>query len=171
MIKPEEVYRIGRLGKPHGVKGEISFMFDDDDFDRVDADYLVVCVEGILIPFFIEEYRFRSSETALMKFDGIDSQEQARELTNCEVFFPYALTDSDDGGMTMAQIVGFSIVDSHQAVGTITSVDDSTENILFEVLTADNRTILIPAVPEFIKDIDEEKRTINMDLPGGLLDL
>ena len=83
----------------------------------------------------------------------------------------YALTDSDDGGMTMAQIVGFSIVDSHQAVGTITSVDDSTENILFEVLTADNRTILIPAVPEFIKDIDEEKRTITMDLPGGLLDL
>lgn len=171
MIKPEEVYRIGRLGKPHGVKGEISFMFDDDVFDRVDADYLVVCVEGILIPFFIEEYRFRSSETALMKFDGIDSQEQARELTNCEVLFPYALTDSDDGGMTMAQIVGFSIVDSHQAVGTITSVDDSTENILFEVLTADNRTILIPAVPEFIKDIDEEKRTITMDLPGGLLDL
>ena len=40
MIKKEEVYKIGRLGKAHGVKGEVSFQFDDDIFDRVDADYL-----------------------------------------------------------------------------------------------------------------------------------
>ena len=38
MIKPEEVYKIGRLGKAHGVKGEVSFQFDDDIFDRVDSD-------------------------------------------------------------------------------------------------------------------------------------
>ena len=40
MIREEEVYRIGRLGKTHGVRGEISFLFDDDVFDRVDADFL-----------------------------------------------------------------------------------------------------------------------------------
>ena len=28
MIKPEDVYKIGRLGKAHGVKGEVSFQFD-----------------------------------------------------------------------------------------------------------------------------------------------
>ena len=48
MIKPEEVYKIGRLGKAHGVKGEVSFQFDDDIFDRVDADYLVLDIDGIL---------------------------------------------------------------------------------------------------------------------------
>ena len=51
MIKPEEVYRIGRLGKAHGVKGEVSLQFDDDIFDRVDCDYLVLDVDGILVPF------------------------------------------------------------------------------------------------------------------------
>ena len=71
MIKQEEVYRIGRLGKAHGVKGEVSFMFDDDIFDRVDADYLVLDIDGILVPFFIEEYRFRSDTVALMKFEDI----------------------------------------------------------------------------------------------------
>ena len=40
MIRREEVYKIGRLGKAHGIKGEISFLLDDDVFDRVDADYL-----------------------------------------------------------------------------------------------------------------------------------
>ena len=51
MIKQEEVYRIGRLGKAHGVKGEVSFQFDDDIFDQIDADYLVLDIEGILVPF------------------------------------------------------------------------------------------------------------------------
>ena len=55
MIKPEEVYRIGRLGKAHGVKGEVSFQFDDDIFDRTDCDYLILEVDGILVPFFIEK--------------------------------------------------------------------------------------------------------------------
>ena len=36
MIREDDVYKIGRLGKPHGVKGEITFMFDDDIFDRTD---------------------------------------------------------------------------------------------------------------------------------------
>ena len=68
MIKQEEVYKIGRIGKPHGVKGEVNLMFTDDVFDRVDAEYLVLMVDGILVPFFMEEYRFRGDETALVKF-------------------------------------------------------------------------------------------------------
>ena len=73
MIKKEEVYKIGRLGKAHGVKGEVSLQFDDDIFDRVDADYLVLEIDGILVPFFMEEYRFRSDVVALVKFCDVDS--------------------------------------------------------------------------------------------------
>ena len=83
MIRCEEVYKIGRLGKTHGVRGEISFLLDDDVFDRTDADYLILDIDGILVPFFIEEYRFKTDSNALMKFDGIDTQERARELTGC----------------------------------------------------------------------------------------
>ena len=88
MIRREEVYKIGRLGKTHGVRGEISFLLDDDVFDRTDADYLILDIDGILVPFFIEEYRFKTDSNALMKFDGIDTQERARELTGCDVYFP-----------------------------------------------------------------------------------
>ena len=108
MIRKDDCYRIGRIGKPHGVKGEITFHFSDDVFDRVNADYIVIEVEGILVPFFIEEYRFRSDETALMKLDGIDTQEQARELTNSEVYFERRLSDEDEEP-TMAAIVGYRL--------------------------------------------------------------
>ena len=169
MIKQEEVYKIGRLGKTHGVKGELSFMFDDDVFDRVDADYLVLDIDGILVPFFIEEYRFRSDSTALMKFNGIDTLERARQLTGCDVFFPRALADDEDASPTLALLVGFDIVDAAKGtkVGRITAIDDSTVNLLFELEDG----TLIPANDDLIENIDMNHRQIRMTLPEGLLAL
>ena len=70
MIKKDEIFKIGIFNKPHGVKGEVSFTFTDDIFDRVDCEYLVCLLDGIFVPFFIEEYRFRSDTTALVKLEG-----------------------------------------------------------------------------------------------------
>ena len=169
MIKQEEVYKIGRLGKSHGVRGEVSFLFDDDVFDRVDADYLILDIDGILVPFFIEEYRFRSDTTALMKFDGIDTQERARELTGCDVYFPRNLAASDDDSISWSAIVGFDIIDAstEKSIGRIASIDDSTLNILF--CLEDGH--LIPASEDLITQIDQQARTITMHLPAGLIDL
>ncbi len=169
MIKQEEVYKIGRLGKSHGVRGEVSFLFDDDVFDRIDADYLILDIDGILVPFFIEEYRFRSDTTALMKFEGIDTQERARELTGCDVYFPRNLAASDDDSISWSAIVGFDIIDAStdKSVGRIASIDDSTLNILF--CLEDGH--LIPASEDLITQIDQQARTITMHLPAGLIDL
>ncbi len=168
----KDVYRIGRIGKPHGVKGEMNFMFTDDVFDRTDSDYLIIEVEGLLVPFFIEEYRFRSDETALLKLCDIDTQEQARQFTNCEVFFERSKADTPDDELTWAQIVGFRIVDenSGKIVGEIVAVDDSTENTLFEVQIA-QRQVLIPASDSLIRNIDTQSQTITMTIPDGLLAL
>ena len=170
MIKEEDVYKIGRIGKTHGVKGELSFFFDDDVFDRADADYLVLRVDGILVPFFLEEYRFRNDSVALLKFEDIDTQQRAAELTGCDVFFPRSLTPADgDGDLTLASLVGFSIVDAATGttIGTIADIDDSTVNTLFELEDG----MLIPAVDELVTDIDTTRRQITMQLPDGLLTL
>ena len=168
MIRREDVYRIGKIGKPHGVKGEVSFQFDDDIFDRTDADFLILELDGILVPFFMEEYRFRSDSLALMKLEGIDTQERARELTNCEVFFPREQQD-DEENLSWAAVIGFTVIDeqTNTTVGTIASVDDSTENVLFELEDG----TLIPASEDLITNIDTKKRTITIDLPEGLLEL
>jgi 16S rRNA processing protein RimM len=173
MIKPEEVYKIGRIGKAHGVKGEVTIQLTDDVFDRVDADYLVLDIDGILVPFFIEEYRFRTDTLLLMKFDGIETQEQARELTGCDVFFPHALSDADSTDISLAQLPSMTLVDAAtgKEVGTILSIDDSTMNVLFEVEAADGTELLIPAAEDLIKEVDIEQKRVIMRVPEGLLEI
>ena len=167
MIKEDEVYKIGRIGKPHGISGEVTLRFSDDVFDRVDADYLVLMVDGILVPFFIEEYRFRSDEVALVKFEDIDTKDRASELTGCDVFFPRHLADAGDDVLTWSQIVGYDIVDvlSDKTIGRIEAVDETTINKLLELSDG----TLIPAADEFIEDIDHEERKLMMRLPEGLV--
>ena len=141
MIKQEDVYHIGRLGKTHGVKGEVSFQFEDDIFDRVDADYLVLDIDGILVPFFLEEYRFRSDTICLVKFCDVDTQQRASELTGCDVYFPRELADVEDELPMLAFLVGFDIINA-----------------------ADNSRI------GSVVDIDEHD-TITMNIPDGLLEI
>ena len=169
MIREEDIYQIGKLGKTHGVKGEISFLFDDDVFDRVDADYLILKVDGIFVPFFIEEYRFKSDANAIIKFEDIDTQERARELTSSDVYFPRALANSEDEGLSWSAIVGFDILEATSGIklGRIASVDDTTLNILFCLEDGS----LIPASGDLITAIDQQAHTITMQLPEGLLDL
>ena len=169
MIREEEVYQIGKLGKTHGVKGEISFLFDDDVFDRVDTDYLILKIDGIFVPFFIEEYRFKSDSNAIVKFEDIDTQERARELTGCDVFFPRALADDEDDVPSLAMLVGFDIVmaSDGSAIGKVAAIDDSTANLLFELEDG----TLIPANDDLITDIDMTKKRITMNIPKGLLEL
>ena len=169
MIREEDIYQIGKLGKTHGVKGEISFLFDDDVFDRVDADYLILKVDGIFVPFFIKEYRFKSDANVIIKFEDIDTQERARELTGCEVYFPRELADTDYDNISWAAITGYDIIEaeSKNKIGRIVSVDDTTLNTLF--CLEDGR--LIPASDDLITAIDQQTRTITMHLPAGLLEL
>lgn len=165
----EDLYKIGKIGKPHGVKGEVSFHFSDDVFDRTEAEYLMLCIDGLMVPFFMEEYRFRSDETALVKFCDIDTQERASELTGCEVFFPRDVADDDDDNLSWAEIIGYSLIDSATGknVGKIASVDDSTINILFELEDG----TLIPASIELITNVDKKHKEIEIELPDGILDL
>ncbi|MBQ3362302.1 MAG: 16S rRNA processing protein RimM [Prevotella sp.] len=169
MIKKEDVYKIGRLGKAHGVKGEVSFQFDDDIFDTADADYLILDIDGILVPFFMEEYRFRNDSLALIKFCDVDTQQRASELTGCDVYFPRSIADERAEGLSLSSLVGFDLIDANgnEKVGTIAAIDDTTQNILFELEDG----TLIPASDDLITDIDTQQRQITMNIPEGLLDI
>ena len=56
-------------------------------------------------------------------------------------------------------------------VGEIVSVDDSTINLLFEIKTETGGERLIPANENLIKGIDKAQRTIEVEIPDGLLEL
>ena len=152
MIKKDEIFKIGIFNKPHGVKGEVSFTFTDDIFDRVDCEYLVCLLDGIFVPFFIEEYRFRSDTTALVKLEGVDTAEKARMFTNVEVYFPKKYVEQDDETEdipTWNFFIGFKVKDV--------------------AIEKDGEELLLPAHEEFICKLDKKKRLLTVDVPDGLL--
>ena len=167
MIKQEEVYKIGRLGKAHGIKGEITMQVEDDIFDRTDAEYLVLEMDKIMVPFFIEEYYFKTDTTALIKFEGIDTIERAKEFANIDVYFPRKIkennTISEQETLSYPLLVGFQVND----IGKIAYIDHQTENIMFELEDG----TLIPASEELIEDIDVANKQIKMTIPEGLLEI
>lgn len=169
MIRKEEVFKIGIINKPHGVKGEVSFTFTDDIFDRTDCDYLILSLDGILVPFFIEEYRFRSDDVALVKFEDINDAEHARTLTNVEVFFPKKYMEEQETVSSWNYFIGFRVNDIHHGyLGNIVDVDDSTINVLFAI-EKDGEEILLPAHEEFILGLDKAKKELTVDVPDGLI--
>lgn len=170
MIKKEEVFKIGIINKPHGVKGEVTFTFTDDVFDRVeDCDYLILLLDGIFVPFFIEEYRFRSDNAAIVKFEDVDTAEKARMFTNVEVYFPVKYMDEQDEITSWNYFIGFEVEDvNHGDLGQIVDIDDATMNVLF-IIEKDGEEILLPAHEEFIVDFDRKKKYMKVNIPEGLI--
>ena len=173
MITFEDLYKIGRVGKPHGVHGELQLTIDDDVFDRTDTPYIFIDVDGLPVPFFFESYRFRGEQSVLAIFEGIDTEQAARQLTGCTLWFERSLADEDDDDMALPALVGYTIIDEQrqQMVGEVTHINDTTMNVLFEVETPEGEHLFIPVAEEWITDIDTDRRTISMNLPEGLTDL
>lgn len=172
MIKREELIKIGIFNKPHGLNGELSFSFTDDIFDRCDSPYIVCQIDGIFIPFYIEEYRFRSDSAALVKLEDIDSDQEARMFTNVEVFYPKKYISGEDVvGTHRDYFLEYLIVDELLGeIGRIKRLDDTTVNWLF-VVDYKNKQILIPANDDFISRIDDNKKILYMRIPEALLSL
>jgi 16S rRNA processing protein RimM len=172
MILKTDVFPIGQVTKPHGVNGEMSFTFSSDVFDREEVPFFVFDIQGILVPFFLSEYRFKSNTTGLLKLDGIVTDEQARKFAGLTIYLPKQFLEKvEDEEIELDYFAGFSLVDVEKGLlGVISEVDQTTENVLF-VIPQDNDELLIPAGEEYIEEIDHDKKIIRVRLPEGLLDL
>lgn len=173
MLRDDEVYTIGTITRTHGVRGEVAFRFTDDVWDRVEADYLLLRIEGLLVPFFLEEWRFRSDDVALLKFEDIDNVDAAVQLVGAEVSFPKALTPEyiDDEDVTWSMMRGFAVENEGQRIGTVAEVYDQTENVLLDIQTPDGESVLIPANEQFVLRADHRERVLYVSVPDELLSL
>lgn len=175
MIRRDELVEIGRFLKTHGINGEIVFA-PLYDLDLADLRCVVVHIDGLPVPFFVEKVRPKG-ENLIVKIADINNEKEAALLTHKDVFAmadDVEITDDNgDDGFSAYQFKGFSVVDadSGRTLGTIDYIDDSTPNWLFMVDTGDHNMLAIPVADEFVNDIDTEKRILTMSLPQGLLEL
>ena len=127
-----------------------------------------------MVPFFMEEYRFRSDSSALVKVEDIDSAEDAQMLVNSDVYLEKKYQEEvEDDNVSLNYFIGFTMTDrdTGKTIGEIVDIDDNTDNWLFIVERKNGEEVLIPAHEEFIAEIKQEEKIMVMDLPIGLLEL
>lgn len=169
MLRKEDFVHLGKFLKPHGTKGEIGLQGDNFSLGD-DCDFVACDIDGILVPFFFEYCRTKNNDTMILKIERINSAEEARFLTNREVYIPREWVE-DEENLSWSYFRGFKACDeSLGLIGEITDVDDSTINTLF-VIEKDGEEILVPAQEEFIAGIDHKNREITFNLPEGLVSL
>lgn len=174
MITDNSLCIIGTFGQPHGIKGEIAATIDDS-IDPEQLRCIVLDIDGINVPFFIEGCRTKSATTVLLTIDGITDEIQASDFVGKTIYalrsdLPDENSDEADGFFA-EDLIGFTVDDTTGKLsGTIDDVDDTTVNMLFVVSTSQGNR-LIPVADELIAAIDPETRHITFDLPQGLLEL
>ena len=174
MIRLSEIVEVGRFNKPHGIKGEISVSINTD-IDLNDVKCVIVPIDGIFVPFFLQTVRPKTADTSLITIDGIDSEEKAQGLANRPLFIlrsDLPDDDNDEDGFYASDLIGFKVNDmTHGVIGEISDINDSTQNILFIVKTPDGKELMIPVADEFILSIGPQNETVNTDIPSEILTL
>ncbi|MDH6356632.1 ribosome maturation factor RimM [Parabacteroides sp. PF5-9] len=173
MINQEDTLKIGRFAKPHGVKGELALVTNYDLFEESDDPYLICDIDGILVPFYIEEYRYKGESIILVKLEYVDNEDSAREFINRDVYYPIAAMAADNlsEGITWDNFIGYTVSDKkHGLLGKVIHVDESTINVLLHI-DYKGEELLFPAAEELITEIDHPNKQMTVFLPEGLLDL
>lgn len=171
MLAPDKVkIAVATIVKPHGIKGELNIELTDmaePDEDFAPGACLIMEIDGLDVPFFVASSRPRGAESMLLTLDDVDSEADAAPLVGNRLFV-YADPEPDDS-LTAGDLRGYEIVDvrSGAQAGRIDDVIELTPGAWY--FNAGGR--LIPAVDEFIAEIDHDRRTVGMTLPEGLLEL
>ena len=170
MVKAEDLFKIGKITRVHGVSGEVNFHFIDDVFDRAGAEYLFLQIEGLPIPFYIESYRFKSKSDAIIKFENVGTAEAAENICGADVYFYIELVpEHTEKPLTCCCMKDFEVYDRKAGyLGRVVSVDDSSANIILCV-EQEEKKFLVPFHEDLLVESDRKKRTMLLDLPEGLL--
>ncbi len=130
-----------------------------------------ISIDGIPVPFFIESLRSKGADSSLIVFEGVKTKDQAQELVNRKVFAEVKNADLHDE-IFLDDLQGFTIITSKGVqYGTIILLEDFSGNLVFQVKAINGKEVLIPANPDFILEVDEDSKTIVMEIPKGLSSL
>lgn len=170
MIERSELVEIGKIVKTHGVGGEVVAMITAVDIDFDDTEYLVCEIDGIYVPFFVKTYRYKGANSVILKFDDIDDISDTPIMMNRKLYAPKEASMESSGYGISDTLSGYSIIISGENIGKITAIDGTPDNPLF-VVEGGTKEYLIPATEDFVCNIDDNTKTIEMALPEGLLEL
>ena len=165
---------VGRIGKPHGVRGEVTVDVRTDDPDARFAPGSSLRTEPAERgPLTIAGVHPRPGGLVLA-FDGVESREAAEALRGTVLVVDSAeLPDIEDADEWYDhQLVGLAAVDpAGAALGEVADIVHAPASDLLVVRDADGREHLVPFVRELVPAVDVPGGRVVVDPPEGLFDL
>jgi 16S rRNA processing protein RimM len=158
-----DLLAIGIVKAPHGVKGEVmvhSFSGSVEKWDRLrEASFRKANIRRVL--------RIVSLRPvpggALMKVEGFDTPEEAREIAGSELWVDreYA-SPLEAGEFHTADLCRCSVFFGEERIGAVRSICDAGSSQLLEIRAADGRIFLVPFIDHFIGEVDVEAGRISL---------
>ncbi len=165
------IVKVGRLLKPHGLQGEIKVVFEDyTEESIVENGILFIKEAGSFVPYKIKQVRGGGS--AIMILFGINDRTAATRLSNKSIFADAnKIEAAEPDELEYEFLKGFDLID--KTFGSVGSIEDVLEYPQQEMalIQFQGSDILIPLNESFIQTIDQDKQTVLVQLPEGLLDL
>lgn len=169
-LKREEVDLLGVLVKTHGFKGELvlkAVLPLKDRYEKMESVFLLI--NGILVPFFLEEFEISSDKSAILKFEDVYLKDEAEKLRGKSVFIPKYESESGISSGSISNFAGFELQnESGSKTGVIIDLIEIGKNPLF-VVNVKGKEILIPANEELFLEINSREKYICLRIPEGLI--
>ena len=172
-MQKEDCFYLGTIDKKYSFKGEVLVKLDTDQpelYENLDAVFIEL--RNNLIPFFVEQSQLHKSELLRIKFEEIDSEQDAESLLKYDLYLPLeSLPKLEGNKFYFHEVIGFRIEDTkYGMVGIVKGINDSTAQALFEI-DRGGKEILIPINDEIIKQVDRDHKIIFVNTPEGLIEL
>jgi 16S rRNA processing protein RimM len=164
---------LGTLLKPHGIKGSVLLGLAGLGTEDIKIKGPVfVEIDGLLVPFFIESLVEKSAGLVIIRFEGIQSESQARDFAGCQVFIGNdrirrrTLKLQDGQG-----ILDYRVIDKQLGyIGLAVDIMELKNNPLLKV-KSDEKEYLVPVHENIILSVNDKERTITIDAPAGLFEI
>ncbi|MCD0487273.1 ribosome maturation factor RimM [Pedobacter sp. MC2016-14] len=171
-MKQEEAFYIGYITKTKGLKGELQLFFEYDAPDLLDLDVVFVETTGKLVPYFVSAFKLQNNSTGNFYFDDIDHIDKAQPLVKKKVYLPLnKMPDRSDEDFQYTDLKGFVVSDeNHGELGEILEVNEYPQQFV-ATISYQGKEVLFPLNEDMIVEIDEDQKTMLVELPDGLIDL
>ena len=159
--------RIAQVLKSNGRDGELLLSFVGIAPEEIDLEEPVfIEFDGLPVPFYFESFTPRGNSRALVRLTGVHNPPDADELAGAAVYADDDLYEDEVEDLTGSTVLN---ADGTKA-GTVSAHEDIPGNPCIWVETGHGE-VLIPLHEELVLEVDEEKQTLRMEIPEGLLDL
>ena len=167
---------VGRLRKPHGLKGEVAVFPLTDDAEtifRPGQKLTMMDLAGSPVgePVTIERSRPFHREW-LLKFRGLDDRSAFESIRDLLLAAPAEELKPPEGDeVYLHELTGFAVRnEKDEALGLVTGLYEMPSGLMLEV-QGPKREFLLPYKKEFIRQVDRAERRLVVSIPEGLLDL